>query len=71
LGDFPAGCTSSPFVLTQASIPAAGVQVPANGQVTLPAQGATAPTLRMQDSGNQDACKNLTFHLDYSGSAHS
>ncbi len=69
--DFPAGCTSSAFVVTQAVIPAAGVLVPANGAVTLPAQGATAPAVVMTDSGNQDACKNLSFHFDYSGSAHS
>lgn len=69
--DFPAGCSSSAFVVAQAVIPAAGVLVPANGAVTLPAQGATAPTVEMTDSGNQDACKNLTFHFDYSGDAHS
>jgi hypothetical protein len=69
--DFPAGCDSSAFQVAQAAIPAAGVQVPANGSVTLPAQGATAPTVRMVDSGDQDDCKNLTFHFDYTGSAHS
>lgn len=69
--DFPAGCSSSAFVVTQASIPAAGVLVPANGAVTLPAQGATAPSVLMNDGGDQNACKNLTFGFDYSGSAHS
>jgi hypothetical protein len=69
--DFPAGCSAGAFVVAPASIPAAGVLVPANGAVTLPAQGATTPTVRMTDSGNQDACKNLTFHFDYTGSAHS
>jgi hypothetical protein len=78
--DLPIGCTTADFQLVQAGIPAAGVQVPANGSVTLPAQGATAPTVQMvnrQDAtpgdgtGNQDACRNATFQLDYSGSAHS
>ena len=50
------GCSASWFQFTQSSIPAAGVQVPANGSITLPAQGATAPSIRMLDSGsNQNA----------------
>jgi len=57
--------------MAQASIPTAGVQVPRNGSVTLPAQGASAPTMQMVDDGNQNACKNLAFHVDDSGSAHS
>jgi hypothetical protein len=69
--DFPAGCSSGAFPITQSVIPAAGVQVAANGAVTLPAQGATAPSVKMNDSGNQNACKNLNFHFDYTGSAHS
>jgi hypothetical protein len=78
--DLPAGCTGADFQLVQATIPAAGVQVPANGSVTLPAQGSTAPTVQMvnrQDvhpgdgTGNQNACRNATFQLDFSGSAHS
>ncbi len=44
------------------------VLVPARGSVTLPAQGATAPTVAMLDlATNQDACKGATFTLDYSG----
>jgi hypothetical protein len=69
--DFPAGCDGSLFHLVQASIPADGVQVPANGQVTLPAQGATAPTVELAEGGNQNTCRNVEFHFDYSGSAHS
>src|SRR5262249_698006 len=45
--DFSAGCDGSFFHIVQSSIPADGVQVPANGQVTLPAQGATAPTVEL------------------------
>jgi hypothetical protein len=69
--DFPAGCDGSFFRVVQASMPTDGVQVPANGQVTLPAQGATAPTVGLADGADQNACRNLRFHLEYSGSAHS
>jgi hypothetical protein len=48
------------------------VLVPGNGSVTLPAQGVAAPTIRMLNLPvNQNACKNATFTLGYSGSAHS
>ena len=44
------------------------IVVPALGSVTLPAQGATAPVVTMLDlPTNQDACKNATFTLSYSG----
>jgi Bacterial Ig-like domain len=61
------------LALTQSSASsAAPVRVPAGGSVTLPAQGATAPTIRMVNLPvNQDACKNARFTLSYSGSAHS
>ena len=67
----PAGCSASWFPVVQSNIAAsAGVSVPANGSVTLPAQGVAAPTVRMIDSGNQDACRNATFTLNYTnGSA--
>jgi hypothetical protein len=36
--------------------------------VTLPAQGATTPTVTMLDlPTNQDACKGAIFSADYSG----
>ena len=49
------------------------IVVPANGDVTLPAQGVAAPTIRLVDSGTDQtaACENETFSLTYSGSAHS
>jgi hypothetical protein len=55
--------------LQQADITsAATVSVPANGQVTLPAQGHAAPTIRLNDTPlNQDACKGGTFGLSYVG----
>ncbi len=68
----PAGCSASGYVVDQASIPTAGVAVPANGSVSLPAQGATAPSIQMIDTGtNQDACQNAQLQLSYAGSAHS
>jgi hypothetical protein len=69
-----AGCSpSTNLALTQSNASsAAPVRVPANGSVTLPAQGVTAPTIRMVDLPvNQDACKSARFTLRYSGSAHS
>ena len=51
---------------------AAPVRVPAGGSVTLPAQGVSAPTIRLLNLPvNQDACKNARFSLTYSGSSHS
>jgi hypothetical protein len=70
-GDFPSGCNSSHFVLAQAELPAGGVRVPASSGVTLPAKGARAPTVQMTDSGDQSPCRDLHFHLEFSGTAHS
>ena len=68
----PAGCSASGYVVNQASIPTAGVAVPPNGSVSLPAQGATLPSIEMIDTGsNQDACQNAQLQLSYAGSAHS
>ncbi|TMC48514.1 MAG: hypothetical protein E6J20_18800 [Chloroflexi bacterium] len=68
----PGGCSSSWFQVNPSNVSSATpVTIPANGSVTLPAQGVTAPTIQMTDSGNQNACKNATFNLSYSGSAHS
>jgi hypothetical protein len=68
----PAGCSASGYEINQASIPAAGVIVAANGSISLPAQGASAPSVQMLDTGtNQDSCQNAQLGLDYTGSAHS
>jgi hypothetical protein len=69
-----AGCSpAANLAITQSSASsAAPVRVPAGGSVTLPAQGVSAPTIRMLNLPvNQDACKNARFSLGYSGSAHS
>jgi hypothetical protein len=69
-----AGCSpATNLALTQSSASsAAPVRVPAGGSVTLPAQGVSAPTIRLLNLPvNQDACKNARFSLGYSGSAHS
>jgi hypothetical protein len=70
---FPSGCDSSWFPVAQSNIAStAGVSVPANDSVTLPAQGVTAPTIRMTDNGNQNLCWNATFTIKYTnGMAHS
>lgn len=71
----PSGCTSSTNVQVQQSNVSSTLmlQVPANGSVVLPAQGVFAPQIRLADlpTVNQDVCKNKTFALSYSGSAHS
>lgn len=70
----PAGCSSATNIrLTQASVSEANpIVVPARGRVTL----STAPrapqiTLLNLPNVNQDVCKNKTFALTFSGSAHS
>jgi hypothetical protein len=68
----PAGCPAGGYQITQATVPAGGVMIAANGSVTLPAGGANAPTIRMVDTGtDQDPCQNAKLTLSYSGSAHS
>jgi hypothetical protein len=68
----PAGCRASWFRITQSNVSSTRrLTVPALGSVTLPAQGVSAPAIRMLDSGNQDACRRATIHLLYAGSARS
>jgi hypothetical protein len=64
------GCNASWFQTAAATIPSAGISVPANGSVTVPT--ANDPTLKMLESGtNQDACIGAQLTLSYTGSAHS
>lgn len=70
----PAGCNSSTNVsLAQSNASSTSpVLIQANNSVTLPAQGVAAPTIRLLDLPvNQDACRNATFPLGFTGSAHS
>jgi hypothetical protein len=69
----PAGCTANGFQVSPSSASTATpLKVPANGSVTLPAQGITAPSIQMLDlSTSQDACKTIRLTLSYGGSAHS
>jgi hypothetical protein len=70
----PAGCEAAANLrLTQSSASAeAPVILPANGSVTLPVQGVSAPTLQLLElPSNQDACKGVIFKLSYTGNAHS
>jgi hypothetical protein len=69
----PAECPSAPnFALAPASIPEASpVVVPAGGTVSLPSQGASAPTIAMLDLPiSQDACQGIDLPLAFSGEAH-
>jgi hypothetical protein len=74
VGSNNSGCSAATNLgLSQSSASSnAPVRVPAGGSVTLPAQGVSAPTIRLLNLPvNQDACKNARFSLSYSGSAHS
>ncbi len=68
----PAGCASGTNLeLQQSNIsPSLVLAVPANGSVTLPAQGVTRPQVRLRNLlVNQDACKGKSFALTYTGTA--
>jgi len=69
----PPGCTSAANVdLLQSNVSTSlMVAVPANGSVSLPAQGAAAPQIRLKNlpTVNQDLCKGKSFALTYSGTA--
>jgi hypothetical protein len=65
-----AGCAAAWFSVGAATIPSAGISVPAGGSATVPT--ADDPTLQMLESHtDQDACKSATLTLSFSGSAHS
>jgi hypothetical protein len=67
----PSSCNTSAFQITQSAISSTNtVTIPQHGSVTL-SSPPTAPTIRMLDQGDQDACKNATVSLSYAGSAHS
>ncbi len=70
----PPGCiTASNVRLTQSNVSAANpIAVPAKGSMTLrSAPSAPQITLLNLPGVNQDVCKNKSFALTYSGSAHS
>jgi hypothetical protein len=69
----PAGCDSATNLrLTQSDVSGdAPVEIPANGSVTLPTQGRSAPTIQLLNLPvNQDACQNAHLPLSLNGSAH-
>jgi hypothetical protein len=70
----PTGCDSSTNLsLTQSNASSTNpIQIPPNGSVTLSTPGVE-PTIQLLNlpAVNQDACKNASFGLSYSGSAHS
>ena len=70
LAFFPVGGVVN---FTTATLSPNALVVPAIGDVTLPAQGVAAPTIRLLDNGADQTptCANQTFTLAFSGSAHS
>lgn len=68
----PAGCAGADnLVLSGASASsAAPIKVPASGSVSLPAPGASAPSIQLRDLPvSQDACQRAQFPLAFSGTA--
>jgi large repetitive protein len=73
-GSSHAGCDGvGNLTLTQSNVSDANpLTVPANGSVTLPAGGVSAPSVTMLNlATNQDACQGALFTFAYSGSSHS
>lgn len=68
----PAGCASAENLILAGSnaSSAAPIKVPASGSVSLPAPGASAPSIQLRDlSVSQDACQRAQFPLAFSGTA--
>ena len=68
----PPGCGSAEnLILTGSSASsAAPIKVPASGSVSLPAPGASAPSIQLRDLPvNQDACQRTQFPLSFAGTA--
>ncbi len=73
-GSSKVGCDGpANLTLAQSNVSATNaLTVPANGSVTLPAGGVSAPSVTMRDlATNQDACKGAVFTFAYGGSSHS
>jgi hypothetical protein len=68
----PPGCGSAEnLILTGSSASStAPIKVPASGSVSLPAPGASAPSIQLRDLPvNQDACQRGQFPLSFFGKA--
>jgi len=68
----PPGCGSAEnLILTGASASSASpIKVPANGSVSLPGPGGSAPAIQLRDLPvSQDACQKGQFPLSFSGTA--
>jgi hypothetical protein len=68
----PPGCGSAENLVLSGSTAssAAPIKVPANGSVSLPAPGASAPSIQLRDLPvSQDACQRAQFPLAFSGTA--
>jgi hypothetical protein len=68
----PVGCASAQNLVLGGSSAssAAPIKVPAGGSVSLPAPGASAPSIALRDLPvSQDACQRVQFPLSFSGTA--
>lgn len=71
-GSSPPGCASAEnLILSGASASSASpIHVPANGSISLPGPGGSAPTIALRDLlVSQDACQGAQFPLSFSGTA--
>jgi len=68
----PPGCGSAENLTLSGSSASSvtPIKVPANGSVSLPAPGASAPSIQLRDLPvSQDACQRAQFPLAFSGTA--
>ena len=68
----PAGCDSAAnlVLIPSSASSSAPIRVPARGSVSLPAAGASPPSIQLRDLPvNQDACQRAHFPLAFSGEA--
>ncbi|MBS1890861.1 MAG: hypothetical protein JST59_06190 [Actinobacteria bacterium] len=65
------GCDpATNLVLTAPALGNSEPRIPAGGSITLPSATVPAPTIALRELGvNQDACRDATFNLSFSGSA--
>ncbi len=69
----PPGCDSAAnlALFRSSASSSAPIRIPARGSVSLPAAGASPPSMQLRELPlNQDACQGAQFSLAFSGGAH-
>lgn len=66
-----AECDPSWFRTSALDVPRGGIAIPPHRSVSLARAGLDEPTVQMRESGtNQDACRDTSLSLTYSGTTH-